>query len=112
MLVALLASLVAIPVAGVADAVVYGADHSRYTQEAHERHAVIATVADTGINGSGATCVQAGWPVAAGERTGALQLNTAAKLGQRVENWVDKDGNSVGQPTPTMACGGRRDCDG
>jgi hypothetical protein len=59
MLVAHLVSLVAIPVAGVAGAVVYGARDSRYAQEARERHAVMATVTHIGIAGSGTTVVQA-----------------------------------------------------
>ena len=101
MLVAFVVSLVAIPVAGVAGAVVYGACDSRYAQEAHERHTVMATVADAGIDGSGANGVRARWPVEAGERTGALQLTTQAKVGERIEIWVDKDGNPVVPPTPT-----------
>jgi hypothetical protein len=67
----------------------------------HERHAVLATVADSGIDGSGRTYVQARWQVAAGERTGWLQLNTAAKSGERIGIWVDEDGNPVAPPTPT-----------
>src|SRR5262249_10512306 len=60
-----------------------------------------ATVAYTGVDGAGWTYVQARWPVAAGERTGSLELSTAAKVGDRTEIWVDKDGNLVGPPTPT-----------
>ena len=100
-LVALVVSLVAIPVAGVAGAVVYSARDSRYAQDAHERHAVMATVTNTGIDGAGTTAVQARWPVAAGERTGSLQLATAAKVGDRSEIWVDRDGNPVAPPIPT-----------
>ncbi|HWY01834.1 MAG TPA: hypothetical protein VNY55_18730 [Mycobacterium sp.] len=80
MLVALVVSLVAIPVAGGAGAVVYVARDSRYAQEARERHAVIATITDTGMDGSGTTVVQARWPVATGQRTGPLELTTAAKV--------------------------------
>jgi hypothetical protein len=107
MLVALVVSLLAIPVAGVAAAINYGARDRLYAQEARERHAVIATVTDTGIDGSGTTAVsgtyvvQSRWPVAAGERTGSLELTTAAKVGDRTEIWVDKDGNPAARPTPT-----------
>jgi hypothetical protein len=107
MLVALIVSLLAIPVSGVAAAITYGARDRLYAQEARGRHAVIATVSDTGIGGSGTTAVsgtyvvQARWPVAAGERTGSLELTTAAKVGDRTEIWVDKDGNPVAPPTPT-----------
>ncbi len=70
-------------------------------QEAHERHTITATVTDGGIDGSAATVVQARWPVAAGERTAALERTTAAKVGDRIKIWVDKDGNPVAPPTPT-----------
>jgi len=98
-LVALVVSLVAIPVAGVAGAVVYGARHSQYAKEAHQRHTMTAIVTNAGTDGSAATVVQARWPVAAGERTGALELTTAAKVGDRIKTWVDKNGNPVAPPT-------------
>jgi hypothetical protein len=101
MLVALVVSLVAIPVAGVAAIVVYDVRDSRYAQEAHERHTVVATVLETQSDGAGSTFVQARWPVAAGERTGPLQLTTDAKVGDRIGIWVDNDGNPVAAPTPT-----------
>jgi hypothetical protein len=100
-LVALVVSLVAIPLSGVMGAATYDARERIYAQEARERHAVVATVADTGIDGAGRTYVQARWPVAAGERTGSLELSTAAKVGDHTEIWVDKDGNLVDPPTPT-----------
>ena len=99
--VALIVSLVVIPVAGVVGAVVYDVRDSRYAQEAHERHTVVAMVLETGTDGAGSTVVQARWPVAAGERTGPLLLTTEAKVGERIEIWVDKDRNPVARPTPT-----------
>jgi hypothetical protein len=101
MLVALIVSLVVIPVAGVAAIAVYDVRDSRYAQEAHERHTVVATVLETQSDGAGSTVVQARWPLAAGERTGPLQLTTDAKVGDRIGIWVDKDGNPVAAPTPT-----------
>ena len=100
-LVALIVSLVAIPVAGVAAMLVYDVRDSRYAQEAHERHTVVATVLETETDGAGSTVVQARWPVAAGERTGPLQLTREAKVGEHIEIWVDKDGDPVAPPTPT-----------
>jgi hypothetical protein len=97
-LVALIVSLVVIPVAGAVAMLVYDVRDSRYAQEAHERHTVVATVLET--DGAGSTVVQARWPVAAGERTGPLQLTTEAKVGERTAIWVDKDGNPVAPPTP------------
>ncbi len=101
MLVALVASLIAVPVAGVVGAVTYGARDRLYTQEAHERHRVRATVADIWVEDLGMAVVQAKWPVAAGERSGTLQLTDQVKPGESVEIWVDNDGNPVIAPTPT-----------
>ena len=98
MLVVLVVSLVAIPVAGVLAATVYSGREIQYNQQAHERRAVTATVTNAGNDGSATTAVHAKWPVAAGERTGSLYLATAAKAGQRIEIWVDKDGNPVAPP--------------
>jgi hypothetical protein len=99
MLVAIVVSLAAIPVVSVVDVAVYGARHGRYAQELRERHTVIATV--TGTEGDGSTVVRARWPVAAGERVGSVELRTAAKVGDRAEIWVDRDGDPVAPPTPT-----------
>jgi hypothetical protein len=100
MVVTLLASLVAVPLAGVVGAVAYGARAHLYAQEAHERHLVTGTVADARRADSGITVVQARWPVAVGERTGTVQLSAPAKAGERIELWVDKDGTPSPPPTP------------
>ena len=100
-LVALVVSLAAIPVAGVAGAVVYGVCHSRYAQEADQRHTVVATVTATGIDSVDASLVQASWPVAVGERSGPIEVTTAAKVGQGVRIWIDKAGNPADPPTPS-----------
>lgn len=100
-LVALVVSLVAIPVAGVLAAMVYGGRETQYTQQVHERHVVTATVTNAGSDGAATTAVHAKWSVAVGERSGSLRLATAAKAGERIEIWVDQDGNPVAPPTPT-----------
>lgn len=99
-LVALGVALLAIPVAAVAGAAIYGIHDHLYAQEARERHAVMATVTDSWSDGLGSAVVQAKWPVAAGERTGRLEVATAAKVGDRAQMWVDKDGNQAAPPTP------------
>ncbi len=103
--VVLVLSLVVIPVAGVVGAVVYGARDRHYTQQARERHAATATVTDTAVDGSAAT-VLARWPVGAGERIGPVHPVTAAKAGERIQIWLDKDGNLVAPPTPTCSAVG------
>jgi hypothetical protein len=65
-LVALIVSLLVIPVAGVEGGAVYGMRHSRYAHEAQERHTVVATVLETETDGAGSVVVQARWPVADG----------------------------------------------
>ena len=100
-LAALVVALVSVPVAGVLSVMIYGGRETQYTQQAHERHAVTATVTNAGSDGSASTVVHAKWPVAADERTGSLQLASAARVGERIGIWVDMDGNPVAPPTPT-----------
>lgn len=100
-LVALVASLVAIPVAGVLAATVYGIQKTAYTQQAHERHTVTATVTSAGNDGAATTAVHARWPVGVGERSAMLHLTVAGKPGEHIGIWVDNDGNPVAPPTPT-----------
>jgi hypothetical protein len=98
-LIAVVMALVGAPVALVVGMMVYGASDSQYAREAHERHAVTATV--TGIDSSDTNVVEARWPVAVGERTDVTVLTTEAKVGDRVEIWVGDDGSPVPEPTPT-----------
>jgi hypothetical protein len=98
--IAVVASLVAIPVAGIAGTVVYGALHSKYMQEAHERHAVVGTIAGTGVDTRDYSVVQASWPVAGGDRSAQIALTHDAKVGQHVRIWIDDNGNPADPPTP------------
>ncbi|MGB8386384.1 Rv1733c family protein [Mycobacterium sp.] len=100
MLVALVTSLVAIPIAGVVGVAAYGARDRVYTQEAQERHRVMATVTDAEHEDLGTTVAQAKWPLAAGLRTGTLVLADPVKAGEKIEIWVDKDGTPTIPPTP------------
>lgn len=100
-LVALAVSLVAVPLAGVAGAVTYGARDRVYAQEAQQRHRVLATVTDALVEDLGVTVVQAKWAGSNGERVGALALNEQVKVDGAVEIWVDSDGNPALPPTPT-----------
>ncbi len=97
---AVFASLVAVPLSGVAGATVYGARERLYAQESHERHRVTATVTETMVEGSGATVVRATWPGPTGARTGTFELARAARAGQSFEIWVGKDGTAGFPPTP------------
>lgn len=99
-LVALVVSLVAIPIAGVLGLAVYGARDRVYARQAHDRHRVIAKVTSAFVEDWGVSVVQARWPLPAGERTGTLTLASRAKAGDSVDIWVDQDGNPVVPPTP------------
>ncbi|HKI39412.1 MAG: hypothetical protein P4L48_16340 [Mycobacterium sp.] len=99
-LVALLASLLTIPLTGVLGVAVYGARERLYVLESHERHRVTATVTDTLLDGSDVTVVRAKWPGPVGERTGTFELASSARAGQAFEIWVGKDGKAGFPPTP------------
>ncbi len=105
-LVALAVSLIGVPIAGVVGAVTYGARDRVYTQEAHDRHRVAATVADARGEDLGLTVVQARWPGPGGERGGTLELTEHAKAGGTVDIWVDGAGNPAVPPTPTWLAAG------
>ena len=96
--------LVTIPLAGIAGAAVYGARESCYAHEAHDRHTVMAMVTEvsgTGIDGADPSLVQARWPGADGERTRPLRVVSPAKVGDRIQIWVNANGDPVAAPTPT-----------
>ncbi|MFP1154723.1 hypothetical protein BHQ21_21360 [Mycobacterium sherrisii] len=101
-LVAFAVLLLAIPLAGVAACATYSVRDRLYVQQAHDRHAIPATITGTtATDGSGISVVQAKWPGATGERTGALELAYAVNVGDRVEVWVDRNGDQVARPAPT-----------
>ncbi|MEY8017649.1 hypothetical protein [Mycobacterium servetii] len=100
-LVALVAALVAVPVAGVVGAATYGARDRSYAQQARERHPVRAQVTDAHPGELGATVAQIRWPAAGGEqRSGTLRLDDPVKPGEGVDIWADGAGNLTAPPTP------------
>lgn len=98
--IAAVALLIAVPIASIAGTVVYGALHSKYLQEASERHAVVATVSSTGIDANDHSIVLASWPAARGGRSGPIGLTRDAEVGQHVRIWIDDNGNRADAPTP------------
>jgi hypothetical protein len=104
-LVVIVGWLLVAPITGAVGTAIYDGRHRLYAEEALTRHRVTATV----IEGNTTTAdgflapayVEAGWPAAGGERTGAFSFDTAAKSGDRLSIWVDADGNLVPPPTPT-----------
>ncbi|WP_204079487.1 hypothetical protein [Mycobacterium riyadhense] len=103
-LLALVMSLLAVPVAGVVGAVAYEARYQLYDQEAQARRPVTATVmnAATTLDGDGNhTVVQAKWVAAVGERSGLFEHREPVNPGENAEVWVDIHGNLALPPTPT-----------
>jgi len=101
---ALVVSLVAVPVAGVVGASVYSARWRLYDQQAQTRHTVTATVSTataTVDRESNQAVVQAKWSVGADERSGSFEHRRPVKPGDRIQVWVDGAGNLTPAPTPT-----------
>jgi hypothetical protein len=108
-LVAIVAALVAVPVAGVVGAATYGARDRSYAQEARERHPVRAQVTDAHPGELGTTVAQVRWVATGGEqRSGTLRLAGPVGpggaddigAGGADDIWVDKAGNLTAPPTP------------
>ncbi|KZS58722.1 hypothetical protein [Mycobacterium ostraviense] len=106
LLVALIASLFLIPAAAVVGAEVFDARDRQYAAQAQARHPVTATVTGATHNpNSDGIVVHVQWPAAAGERTGSFRHSASLNVGQRVEIWVDRDGNLARPPTPRWHAG-------
>jgi hypothetical protein len=91
--------------AGAVGAAVYGSRDRLYSQEQQTRHAVTATVIQTGTptieHFTPATPVRVRWRVAVSERTGWLETGRAVKVGDGIDIWVTDDGDLTRMPTPT-----------
>jgi hypothetical protein len=104
----IIGSLLAVPVAGAVGTAIYSDHHHLYAQEAQTRHAVTATVNDSGTTvrrDSGTVVGQAKWRASGGGRAGALQRQNPVKAGDNIPIWVDNDGNRVDPPPPTARAG-------
>lgn len=100
-LVAIVAALVAVPVAGVVGAATYGALDRSYAQQARERHPVRAQVIDAHPAVLGVAVAQVRWTVPGGEqRSAVLGLVDRVRPGEAVDIWVDAAGNPTAPPAP------------
>jgi hypothetical protein len=101
--VAVVVSLAALAVAGAVGTGVYDA-RSRVSAGAQPRHMVSAMVIDTGTTivqpGVTATAVRASWPATDGQATGSFGWDYPVKVGDRIDIWVDSDGNRSSPPSP------------
>ena len=101
---AIVVSLLAIPIAAAVGTAVYDSNRHLYAEQAHTRHTVAATVSDvpaSQILRTGTTTVAARWTAAGAEHTGTVKAQLTTKAGDTVEIWVDDNGAQVPAPTPT-----------
>jgi hypothetical protein len=101
---AVVVSLLAIPIAAAVGTAVYDSSRQAYAEQAHTRHTVAATVTDvpaTQIVRTGTTTVPARWTAGGAEHTGAVKAPSTTKTGDTVEIWVDHNGAQAPAPTPT-----------
>jgi hypothetical protein len=102
---AVVVSLLAVPIAAAVGTAVYDARRQAYAEQADTRHTVPATVTDVPaspqILRTGTTTVPARWTAAGAEHTGAVKAPSTAKTGDAVEIWVDHNGEQAPAPTPT-----------
>jgi hypothetical protein len=102
---AVLVSLLAVPVAAAVGTAVYDSRRDVYAEQAHTRHVVTATITDDAaaqkISRTNTATMQARWSAAGAEHTGAVKAPSETKPGDRVAIWVDNNGELTGEPTPT-----------
>jgi hypothetical protein len=95
--------------AGVLGTLIYRAETQNYREQVQTRHAVVATAVDnskTPISpDTTAVTVDARWEANGITHTGAIGWDDAVKAGDRLQIWVDADGNPVARPTPPDLAG-------
>jgi hypothetical protein len=103
--VAVVVSLLAVPIAAAAGTAVFDSRRQAYAEQTHSRQPVAATVTDVPVSQqivrTGTTTVPARWTAGGAEHTGAVKAPSTAKTGDTVEIWVDHNGAQVPTPTPT-----------
>lgn len=106
---AVMVSLLAIPVAAAVGTAVHDSQRDVYAQQHHTRHLVTATIteepATLKISRTNTVSAAARWSAAGAEHTGAITTHSAAKPGDHVSIWVDGDGAVSEEPTSTTRAG-------
>jgi hypothetical protein len=109
MAVAVMVSVLAIPVAAAVGTAVHDSQRDAYVQQRHSRHLVTATITDDAaaqkISRTNTATTAARWSAAGAEHTGAITAPSAVKPGDHVEIWVDNSGAPTDEPTPTSRAG-------
>lgn len=109
MAVAVMVSLLAVPVAAAVGTAVHDSRRDVYAQQHHTRHLVTATITDgiaaQNISRTNTATMAARWTAAGAEHTGAVETQSATKPGDHVAIWVDNNGALTDDPTPTTRAG-------
>jgi hypothetical protein len=104
-------SVVSVAFAAAIGTAVYDSRRQAYAEQADSRHAVTATVTETGDaqptsrpnrqSSTDTRTVQARWFAAGAEHTGTVTAPSTAKTKDFIEIWVDQSGKHVGVPQAT-----------
>jgi hypothetical protein len=107
--VAVMASLLAVPVAAAVGTAVHDSRRDVYTQQHNTRHLVTATITDDtaapNISRTNTATMAVRWSAAGTEHTGAVTAQSATEPGDQVAIWVDDSGALTDEPTPTTRAG-------
>jgi hypothetical protein len=110
-IVALVVSVVVVAAAcaGVLGTLIYRAEMQNYRDQVQTRHEVVATAVDDSKAAvspdATAFTVDARWEANGINHTGAIGWDDAVKAGDRLQIWVDADGNPVTRPAPPELAG-------
>ncbi|MGO4443426.1 hypothetical protein AB4Z42_08705 [Mycobacterium sp. 2YAF39] len=107
--VAVMVSLLAVPLAGAVGTTVHDSRRDVYSQQHHSRHLVTATItgdiaAQDNSRTSTAT-VAARWSAAGAEHSGEVSAQSETKPGDELAVWVDDKGALTDAPTSTTRAG-------
>jgi hypothetical protein len=101
--------VVAAACAAVLGTLIYRTEMQNYRDQVQTRHEVVATAVDdskaTVSPDASAFTVDARWEANGTTHSGAVGSDDAVKAGDRLQIWVDADGNPVARPTPPELAG-------
>jgi hypothetical protein len=105
---AALAVVIAAACAGALGTIVHDARAQMYIEQAKTRHPVVAIAVEDSKNPitsetseTTASTVYARWQANGTDRAGVLGWDEDVKAGDRLQIWIDADGNRVSEPSPT-----------
>ena len=104
---AVLVTLLAVPVAGGVGVAVYDSNYEMYAKQALSRHVVAATVTEDAASPDlrrDSVRVRVEWDRGATRHTDTVRASPTVEAGDVIEIWVDDNGSMVSAPTsPTTA---------